>query len=101
MTLPLVITPRIREKLESKHQVSQREVEQAFENIEGTFAVDNRPNHLTDPRTQWFVSQTNKGRILKVMFVYEHGNFYIKSAYDAAEVTREIYYRRYCANKGE
>jgi hypothetical protein len=79
----LVISPAILEKLETKHKVSRREVEQCFENVEGEYIEDTREEHKTDPATLWFVAPTNNHRKLKVLFVFNNGNIYIKSAFDA------------------
>ncbi|WP_369063304.1 ADP-ribosyl-(dinitrogen reductase) hydrolase [Burkholderia gladioli] len=87
----LVISPEIREKLKSKHNVQPREIEQCFDNRVGTFLVDDREEHRTDPATLWFVAETNVGRVLKVIFVYEHGSVRIKSAYEASEPVIRLY----------
>ncbi len=81
----IVISPAILEKLENKHRVSRREIEQCFENIEGDYVEDTREEHKTDPATFWFVSPTNQNRKLKVIFVFNNGNIYIKSAFDAKQ----------------
>lgn len=83
MALPLRISERIAAKLKEKHKVSIREVEQCFENREGPLLEDDRSEHKTEPPTQWFVASTNQGRLLKVIFVRDDGEVYVKSAYDA------------------
>lgn len=87
----LVISSPIEEKLASKHRVTPREVEQCFENCEGSHLVDTREEHLTDPPTQWFVAETNAGRKLKVVFVFKDGKIFIKTAYDANPEEIRIY----------
>ena len=87
----IVISPATLEKLETRHKVSRREIEQCFENREGQYFEDIREEHKTDPATLWFVSPTNQNRILKVIFVFNNGNIYIKSAYDAKPVNIEMY----------
>lgn len=79
----VVISPAILKKLDSKHNVARREVEQCFENREGSYVEDTREEHKTDPATLWFVAPTNNNRLLKVIFVFDNGNLYIKSAFDA------------------
>lgn len=76
-------------KLSHKHDVSQREVEQCFENRVGNFLVDDREDHRTDPATLWFIAPTNKERLLKVVFIYTDGTIHIKSAFEpnAAEIS--------------
>lgn len=91
--MSVVISPRIKAKLSEKHQVSEDEVREAFDNICGNFLIDSREDHQTDPVTLWFVAETRKGRLLKVMFVYRDGNSVVKSAYDASDVVQGIYDR--------
>jgi hypothetical protein len=65
------------------------EVEQCFLNREGGLCDDTRAQHLTDPLTQWFVAETDKGRKLKIMYVPHKSGPELKSAYDAtAEICR-------------
>lgn len=87
----IVISPVIQEKLDSKHGVSRREIEQCFENRDGDYVEDTREEHKTDPATLWFVSPTNNNRKLKVIFVFNNGNLYIKSAFDAKQSHIETY----------
>jgi hypothetical protein len=67
--MPIVISPRVRAKLEQKHCVSDDEIRQCFANLDGDFLRDPREQHDTDPPTHWFISETNRRRILKVVFV--------------------------------
>lgn len=87
----IVISPAMLEKLETRHSVSRREIEQCFENREGDYVEDTREEHRTDPATLWFVSPTNQNRKLKVIFVFRDGNIYIKSAFDAKDSHVETY----------
>jgi uncharacterized DUF497 family protein len=65
----LVVYPEIEQKLLEKHRVSVAEVEQAFLNRTSPMAKEVRPQHLgKDPR-YWFISETDLGRRLKVVFV--------------------------------
>ncbi|WP_458763587.1 ADP-ribosyl-(dinitrogen reductase) hydrolase [Cupriavidus basilensis] len=90
--MSVVIPPRIKTKLaDVNHQVSEEEVREAFDNICGSFLVDSREDHQTDPPTLWFVAETRKGRFLKVMFVPREGNNIVKSAYEATENIQRIY----------
>ena len=100
--MPLWYSEDVRKKLAEKHGVSEDEVRQCFENLEGDYIKDTREEHLTDPPTYWFVSETNKRRVLKVVFVArkvktESGTetrVDIKTAYapDADDI--ELYKRR-------
>lgn len=87
----LIITTAVREKLKSRHQVSVAEVEQAVRNRVGALLADTREEHLTDPPTLWFLAETNKGRLLKVMVVVYNGNVHVKSAYEPSDAVRRLY----------
>lgn len=89
----LIISPALLEKLQKKHKVTRREIEQCFENRVGNFVEDPREEHRTDPPTLWFVAPTNCDRILKVICVFLDGNIYIKSAYPPSEAVVQMYER--------
>jgi uncharacterized DUF497 family protein len=89
--LSIVITPEIREKLLKRHNVKEGEVEECFFNNEGVYLEDTEEEHITDPPTEWFVSPTDRGRLLKIIFVFRDGNIFLKSAYDANQKTISIY----------
>ena len=90
----LVISPQLLQKLQEKHRVTRREVEQCFENKIGNYLEDDREEHRSDPPTLWFVAPTNCDRLLKVIFVFLDGNIYIKSAYEPSQTVIEIYNRK-------
>lgn len=90
----LVISSAIEEKLSAKHGVCRREVEQCFENCTGEHLLDTREDHRTDPITKWFVASTNRGRTLKIVFVFSEGKIFLKTAYDANHDEIRIY-RKY------
>lgn len=87
----LIISQELFEKLQTKHNVTRREVEQCFENRVGNYVIDDREEHRTDPPTLWFVAPTNYNRLLKVIFVFLDGNVYIKSAYEPDETVVTLY----------
>lgn len=78
----LIMSSNIKSKLDAKHQVKQHEVEECFANFHGQFMQDTRPDHKTDPITQWFIGETDYGRVLKVCFLLKDGHVYIKTAYE-------------------
>jgi uncharacterized DUF497 family protein len=88
------ISQRVLEKLCEKHKVDRREVEQCFSNKCGLFLCDDREDHQSDPPTLWFVAPTNKGRLLKVIFVFRDGYIDLRSAYDADANAQQIYDRK-------
>lgn len=87
----LIISPAILEKLQQKHNVSRREIEQCFENRLGDYLEDDEEDHRTDPPSLWFVAPTNCERLLKVIFVFLDGNIYIKSAFEPSAKAIKIY----------
>ena len=87
----LRISPAILEKLEKKHSVRRREVEQCFENKCGLYLVDDREDHKSDPPTLWFVAPTSQGRKLKIIFIYRDGQVHLRSAFDASPSVQRLY----------
>lgn len=89
----IIISSRIDTKLDEKHTVTSEEVDQCFDNKCGVNLVDDRAIHQTDPATLWFIAETNKGRLLKIIYIFRDGNIYLKSAYEPDDVEIEIYER--------
>lgn len=99
MSMALKVSKSIEEKLRDKHSVSVREVKQCFANVQGGALEDTRAKHKTDPATQWFISETDKGRSLKVIFMLDNeNNIIIKSAYPPEEAAVKIYENNYPAD---
>lgn len=91
MAPPLRISSAVRTKLQTKHNVSEREIEQCFDNRSGNFLFDDREDNRTDPATHWFIAETNRGRELKICFMHIDGNVHIKTAYPPNAVEIQIY----------
>lgn len=89
----LVASQAILEKLQEKHGVALREVEQCFENIEGPLLVDNREDHKSDPPTLWFLARTNQNRLLKVAYIQRGAKIYLRTCYAPNEDEVNIYAR--------
>jgi len=87
----IVISPRIDDKLDAKHTVTPQEVDQCFDNKCGVNLIDDREDHQTDPPTLWFIAETDKGRLLKIIFVYRDGKYFIKSAYEPGDLDIRTY----------
>jgi hypothetical protein len=88
----LLISHAILDKLSKKAPpVSQKEVEQCFANRVGGLLEDPREEHKTTPATFWFVAPTNQNRMLKIMYVQDGNDIYLKSAYDATKEIIRIY----------
>lgn len=80
---------RIKQKLLEKHHVIMDEVYECFLNRTKGFLEDTRLEHKTDPPTLWFVSETDVGRVLKIVFIeHNDGSYEIKTAYEPN--TKEI-----------
>lgn len=90
--MPIIISSKILDKLNKKSpSVSEREIEQCFDNRVLSFLEDTREQNKTNPVTLWFVSTTNKERLLKVVFVQKGNDIFIKTAYDPNPVELQIY----------
>ena len=89
----MIISADVLVKLRDKHNVTAREVEQCFENLCGIYLEDNREEHQIDPATLWFISPTNKNKLLKIIFIFSNGNIHIKSAYEPSISVVSIYDR--------
>jgi len=85
------ISPKNETKLRDKHGVTLEEVIECFFNRHGKFYMDSRQDHATDPPTYWFVSETDMGRVLKVVFVRYPDFFAIKTAYTPKDGSDTLY----------
>lgn len=94
MELALIISASIRAKLKVKHGVEESEVIEAFANRDKGFLIDTREDHQTNPPTEWFISETDRGKKLKVCFMLRDGDIHIKTAY-AANPTEIGIYNKY------
>ncbi|MNV70253.1 hypothetical protein D3C71_1632060 [compost metagenome] len=76
--------------------LTQREVEECFENHDGRLCWDSRPEHLDREGNPipWFVAETNHRRLLKIMFVRDGEDVELKSAYPATQQVHDIFERR-------
>jgi hypothetical protein len=87
----IIISPAVREKIETKHQVSEKEVCQCFENLYTPCVEDIRAEHKTDPASLCFIAETDRGRLLKVVFVNRDGNIHLKTAFPPDEADINFY----------
>ena len=69
--MDLVVYPSIALKLKDKHRVLVDEVKQAFLNRSGRLAREMRPQNQGSFPRYWFISETDTGRRLKVVFVHD------------------------------
>lgn len=89
--MALKLSNKILEKLASKHGVSKDEVEQCFANRTGKYLGDTRENHRSTPPTHWFIAETNYGRKLKIAFIVEGNDVFIRTAYPPNKDELHIY----------
>lgn len=87
----LRISDKILAKLKDKHGVGVREVEQCFENIDGPLLIDDREDHKSDPPTLWFISRTNKNRLLKIAYIQRGKVVHLRTCYEPNDAEMQIY----------
>ena len=90
----LDLSPKIRQKLADKTPpVSENDIWECFANRTHGFLIDTREDHQTDPVTQWFISENDYGRRLKVCFMHHGDRVSIKTAYVPNADEERIYKR--------
>lgn len=87
----LIVTDAIKGKLKTKHMVDLNEVKQCFHNKCGRLLTDNRALHKTKPPTLWFIAETNRGRVLKIVYIQIKMEIHLKTAYEPNEEEKQIY----------
>ena len=87
----LHISEAVRIKLATRHKVSEAEVMEAFANRDGGLLEDTRAQNQTIPPTLWFVAQTHRGRLLKIVFIRDGGRVFLKTAYEPNIEEQRIY----------
>lgn len=92
MDISYHISEVVAKKLNEKHNVSEREVLQCFQNRHGKYAYDTRDSHQTNPPSLWFIAETDAGRRLKVAFMrYSKTDYVIKSGYEPNADEERLY----------
>jgi len=90
--MALKISAKVKAKLQRKHNVTEDEISECFQSCEKSFLIDPREEHQTIPPTQWFISETDYGRLLKVVFIIrEDGDIGIKTAFEPNAEEMRIY----------
>lgn len=89
------ISQRVADKLRDKHAVTPDEVSECFLNRDGPSFIDDRQDHATDPPTYWFMSETDRGRPLKIVYVEYPEFFAIKTVFEPKDGSPAIY-RQLC-----
>ena len=91
--LKFFMAPNIERKLAEKHNVRRAEVEQCFLNRELPVLIDTMEDHQTDPPSLFFISHTNAGRRLKVVYIQKGPKVFIKTCYEPNEEMVAIYHQ--------
>ena len=88
----LLISEDVLKKLSEKTPpVSRNEVEHCFSNRVKGLLIDSRANNQTTPPTLWFLAPTNKGRILKIVYIQREQIIHLRTAYDPNPEEERIY----------
>lgn len=88
VNIELIFSQEVEEKLKNKfNPVTIIEVEEALLNFEGKLVLDDRKQNKTIPPTYWFLSETNDGRLLKIVIKLDKINrvAYLRTAYEPDE----------------
>ncbi len=89
----LHIDPAVEKKLHKKHGVMPMEVLECFQNKLFGSLIDDRAENRTFPPTQWFIAETDSGRKLKVVYLFDKKlkQFVLKTAYEPNMQEEKIY----------
>jgi hypothetical protein len=87
----LIISPEIEQKIAHKHDLRRPDVEQCFRNRIRSYLIDTRLEHLTEPPTEWFISENDRGELIKVVCIFENGLVFLKTAFTPNEIEISIY----------
>jgi hypothetical protein len=91
----IIISPKILAKIGGGDHgaVTEREVRECFMVWDGRYCEDPREQHQTQSGlpTRWFVCESHVGRSLKIMYVEDDENVYLKTAYVATEDVQRIF----------
>ena len=87
----LIISPDTEEKLIKKHGLRRIDVEQCFRNREHSYLLETRPEHKTEPLSEWFISENDRGVLIKVVCIFIEGMIHLKSAFPPNDEEISIY----------
>ena len=89
--MEIEIHPNIVSKLQDKHNVTIEEVYECFGNVSRGFVKDTREERESDKDTYFFIAETDKGRLLQVIFLWLEQTIIIKSAYEPSDSAIRAY----------
>ena len=85
----------VREKIDSEHNVSFLEVEEAFNSFRGCFLIDDRESNFAGAgrKTLWCLSQTYEGRLLKLVIIPDYGRdrCVLRTAYEPSHYEVDLW----------
>lgn len=87
----LIISPDTEEKLIKKHGLRRVDVEQCFRNRQRSYLLETRPEHKTEPLSEWFIAENDSGKLIKIVCIFIDGMVYLKSAFTPNEDEISIY----------
>lgn len=87
----VVISDTVADKLLQKHNVTEKEVIECFENRSGKVVIDDRAIHRHNPPTLCFIAETTSRRLLKLVFQIREGSGCIITAYEPNVDEMRIY----------
>ena len=88
----IYVSLSVEKKIREKHGVTIKEVHECFQNRTGCLVMDERERHRTWPPSEWFIAETDRRRVLKVVFIVEDDeSIPVKTAYEPSNREEEIY----------
>src|SRR5262245_16778628 len=87
------IQPEVREKLLRKHGVTEQEVRECFLNWNGIALQDDEEHFRDYPPSMWFVSETDEGRVLLVVYLEDLGDEWIVTVHEPGPHKIRVYER--------
>lgn len=88
---PFFIPAGVKIKIVEKHHLTVEEVREAFFNLEGEFATEEREANQGSHKRYWFISKSDTGRVIKVVLADEDGSFYLVTAYEPDDQEVNLY----------
>ena len=83
MDTPLHISTKTSNKLKEKHNLTEDEVQSIYKKYYGILLEDIREKNRTYPPTEWFISRTSEGGLLKICIIVREdlGIAFLKTCY--------------------
>lgn len=88
--MQLVISDTIRAKLQAKHEVSLKDVDECIANRTGKILLD-PSEERRDPPTYFFIAANNHKRLLKLCFVVRDGKPFLRTCFPPGPAAIDLY----------